>query len=190
MKGREVLLVVLVVAIALGSGLIGLVLGRSSVGTESAPTGQTVTGAEVASGTTRLWTTANKTGDVAYEIDSLGGGEARIYQGTVSNGQTILFFDGDTFYAGANANGEPLYTVDGNQIYVGASTNGPLFAFVADDGRVHEGDSTGDIIARIDGERFREGATLSGDIVYAGNKNLNQGVVRFVLPILHGGEGF
>jgi hypothetical protein len=179
MKGREVLLVVLVVAIALGSGLIGLILGRSAVAPESAAPGATVGGQAVATGTTRL--REDTAGPVLFEIDG-----KRVYQGTVSEGNVILFYESGVIYQGANATGEALFTVDGNQMFVGKGTEGPKAYFVDAD-RIHEGDSTGTIVYRIDGERMREGATLSGDIVFQANKDLT-GDVRFILPVLADGR--
>ncbi len=177
MRSREILLVVLVVAIALGSGLIGLYLGRSSVQQAAAPTGPSVGGAPVAAGTTRLYSDPQKS-NLAYEIDSNG----RVYQGTVQQGQAILFFDGKTVFRGANSTGEKLFTVSGNRIYVGGSTNGPV-AYTVQNGRVYEGTEKGPVIYTIEGERMFQGANTTGDIVFQANKALT-GNVQFLLPIL------
>jgi hypothetical protein len=94
MKSREILLVVLIVAIALGSGLIGLYLGRSSVQQAAAPPAEQAIepGEPVAAGKVRLFGDAQKT-NLAFEIEN-----NRVYQGTVSQGQPVLFFNGTTVF--------------------------------------------------------------------------------------------
>jgi hypothetical protein len=178
MKGREILLVILVVSIALGSGLIGLYLGRSSARQEAMATGQTVGGQAVATGTTRLYDDANKS-NLQYEIDSNG----RVYMGTVQQGQTILFFDGSTIFRGANSTGEKLFTVGGDTLFVGGNTNGPA-AYTVKNSKVYEGQGTqGAILYNVDGERLRLGANATGDLVFQANKDL-AGDVLFLLPVL------
>lgn len=176
MQGREILLVVLVVAIALGSGLIGLYLGRTSVQQASVPS-QAVGGVDVATGGTRLFDTPQKT-NLLYEIDNSG----RVYQGSVSQGQTILFFDGVRIYRGANSTGEILFTIEGDRIFVGANTTGPL-AYTVKDGRVFEGNETGPVIYTIEGDRLFAGPDTTGDIMFQANKELS-GNIRFLLPVL------
>jgi len=178
MRSREILLVVLVVAIALGSGLIGLYLGRSSVQQAAAPA-VSVTGASVSAGQVRLWTNAQKSGDPTFTIDSTG----KVYQGTVQTGQAILFFDGTTIFRGASSTGEKLFTVSGDTIYTGGSTNGPA-AYTVTGNKVYEGKGTqGTILYNIDGERLRAGANTTGNLVFQANKALT-GNVLFLLPVL------
>ena len=179
MRSREILLVVLVVAIALGSGLIGLYLGRNSAQQAAAPA-VTVGGAQsVSAGQVRLWTNAQKTGEPAFTVDSNG----RVYQGTVQTGQAILFFDGTTVFRGASSTGERIFTVSGETIYVGGNTNGPAAYTVSGD-RIYEGKGTqGAVLYNINGERLREGPNTNGNLVFQANANLS-GNVRFLLPIL------
>ncbi len=180
MKGREVILVVLVVAIALGSGLIGLYLGRSSVQTQIAASGGPVGGGQqVAAGSIRLWDNPQMTGDVKFEIEANG----RVYQGTVQTGQPILFFDGTTIYRGPNNTGEKLFTVEGNVIHVGGSSSGPA-AYTIENNKIYEGQGTqGAILYNIDGSRMYEGANPTGNLVFQANQELTGDVV-FILPIL------
>jgi len=179
MRSREILLVVLVVAIALGSGLIGLYLGRNSAQQAAAPA-VTVGGAQsVSAGQVRLWTDAQKSGDPTFTVDSNG----RVYQGTVQTGQAILFFDGSTVFRGANSTGEKLFTVGGETIFVGGNTNGPA-AYTVTGNKVYEGKGTqGAILYNIDGERLREGANATGSLVFQANTALS-GNAQFLLPIL------
>ena len=184
MKGREVLLVVLVVAIALGSGLIGLYLGRSSVQSQLAASESPVGGGQqVAAVNVRLWDNPQMTGAVKFEIESSG----RVYQGTAQTGTPILFFDGTKIYRGASSTGEILFTVEGNVIHVGASSGGPA-AYTIESGKVYEGQGTqGSILYNIEGNRMYEGATPTGNLVFQSNQELT-GNVQFLLPILADGR--
>jgi hypothetical protein len=177
MKSREILLVVLVVAIALVSGLIGLWLGRSQAQQAMmAPSGPAVSGQEVASAKVRLFGDPQKQ-NLLYEIDM-----GRVYQGTVQQGQAILFFDGQRVYRGANTTGEILFTVEGDRIFAGPNTTAPL-AYTVNNNRVFEGNSKGPIIYTIEGDRVYRGPNPTGEIVFDSNVNLD-GNVRFLLPIL------
>ncbi len=168
MKARVILFAMLVVALV----LVGCAQAQP------AQQGQApVQGEAVAAGTTRLFSDPQKS-NLAYEIDSNG----RVYQGTVQQGQAILFFDGKTVFRGANSTGEKLFTVSGNRIYVGGSTNGPV-AYTVQNGRVYEGTEKGPVIYTIEGERMFQGANTTGDIVFQANKALT-GNVQFLLPIL------
>ncbi|MBS1251357.1 MAG: hypothetical protein MAG451_00390 [Anaerolineales bacterium] len=179
MKSREILLVVLVVAIALGSGLIGLYLGRSSVQQAAAPSAEQAIelGEPVAAGKVRLFGNAQKT-NLAFEIEN-----NRVYQGTVSQGQPVLFFNNTTVFRGANESGEKLFTVKDGAIYEGAQASGaPVWTI--DGERVHEGTANGPTVYVIQGDRFFQGATADGSqVVFAANTDLT-GSVRFLLPIL------
>lgn len=182
MKSREILLVVLVVAIALGSGLIGLYLGRSSVQQQAAapaPDQEAIQeGSAVSAGTTRLFKDAQKT-DLAYEIEN-----NRVYQGTVSQGQSVLYFNGTTIFRGANEAGEKLFTVSGDRIFPGPQAGGQP-AYTITNNRVREGDENGRILYTIDGERMFLGPNADpSQIVFASNTDLTQGNVKYLLPIL------
>lgn len=177
MRSREILLVVLVVAIALISGLVGLILGRSSVQPQQAAAPVTVGGGvQVASGTTRLFSDPQKS-NLAFEIEA-----GRVYQGAVQQGQTILFFDGTTIFRGASSAGEKLFTISGDRVFVGGNTNGPI-AYTVARGRVFEGTDKGPIIYTIEGERMFAGANTTGNIVFQANQQLS-GNIQFLLPVL------
>ncbi|MFQ5854958.1 MAG: hypothetical protein ACE5LU_04860 [Anaerolineae bacterium] len=169
MKARVILLAVLVVAIT----LVGCVQPQPAAQKE----GGAVGGEPVAAGTTRLFSDPQKS-NLVYEIEPSG----KVFQGSVSQGQTILFFDGRTIFRGASSSGEKLFAVDGARIFVGGSTSGPL-AYTVQDGRIFEGSDTGPIIYNWQGERLFQGANPTGDIVFQANRNL-EGNVLFLLPIL------
>lgn len=178
MKGREVLLVVLLmVTIVLGGGLVGLWLGRSTA-PETAMTieGPTVDGQEVGRRSIRLFADPRRS-NLAYEIQG-----SRVYRGAVYRGQRILYFNGRRIYRGANPTGEILFTVIGNRIYVGPNATGAL-AYTVANGRVWEGSQTGPIIYTIQGERLYQGPNTTGNIVFQANRPLS-GDVQFLLPIL------
>lgn len=179
MKSREIMLVVLVVAIALGSGLIGLYLGRSSVQQAAAPVSeQAVAGGEpVAAGETRLFADAQKT-NLAYAIQG-----QRVYQGSVSQNQVVLYFNGTTVFRGASESGEKLYTVKNGGIYEGAQASGePVWTI--ENGRIHEGRANGPTVYTIEGDRLFQGPQANpSQIVFASNTDLT-GNVQFLLPIL------
>ncbi len=178
MKSREILLVVLVVAIALGSGLIGLYLGRSSVQQAAAPgTTAPVEGQTVSVAANRLFSEAGKQ-NLAYEIQADG----RVYPGPSQSTDAILFFDGQSIYRGASATGEKLFTVEGNSIFVGASTTGPR-AYTVENGKIYEGSTTGPVLYNIAGDKLYQGASTTGDLVFQANQPLT-GDVQFLLPIL------
>lgn len=171
MKGRVLLLAALIVAVA----LVGCnQLPQQAV--PAAPAGEAVSGQAVATGSVRLFDTPQKD-NLLYEIEN-----NRVYQGPVSQGQTILFFDGTTIFRGANITGEKLFTVEGSRIFVGPNTTGPL-AYTVENGRVFEGDTTGPVIYTIEGDRLFAGPNTTGEIVFQANKELS-GNVQFLLPIL------
>ncbi|MFQ5593954.1 MAG: hypothetical protein ACE5HA_07365 [Anaerolineae bacterium] len=172
MKGRNILSgLILLVAVAL--------MGCSQLPTQlvpAAPAGQSVQGEEVARSGVRLFSDPQKT-NLAFEIQN-----GRVYQGSVSQGQTILFFNGQRVYRGANTTGEILFTVSGNRIFVGANTTGPI-AYTVQNGRVFEGTDKGPIIYTIRGDRLFQGPNTTGAIVFEANANLT-GTIQFLLPIL------
>jgi hypothetical protein len=157
--------------------LVIAVVAVGCVAPAAPQTGVSVSGQAVATGTTRLYSDANMA-NLAFEIDG-----SRIYQGTVQQGQAILFFDGTTVFRGANSTGEKLFTVDNDKIYVGGSTAGPV-AYTLDGEKVYEGSGTqGTILYNIDSERLFKGASTTGEVVFQGNKDLAGDVVP-LLPIL------
>ncbi len=168
MKGRVILVAVLVVTIA----LVGCTAQQAAQ-----PAGPAVGGQQVAAGSTRLYSDPQKS-NLVYEIDANG----RVYQGTVQQGQTILFFDGTTIFRGANSTGEKLFTVEGDRIFVGGSSAGPI-AYTVQNGRVFEGDEKGPVVYTIEGERMFAGPNTTGNIVFQANQDL-AGNVQFLLPIL------
>ncbi len=172
MKGRNILLaLVLLVAVA--------VVGCSQLPTQlvpPAPAGQAVEGQEVARSSVRLFSDSRKV-NLAFEIEN-----GRIYQGTVSRGQTVLFFNGRRVYRGANTTGEILFTVSGKRVFAGPNTTGPI-AYTVENGRVFEGTDKGPIIYTIRGDRMYRGPNTTGPIVFEANRNLT-GSIQFLLPIL------
>jgi hypothetical protein len=140
------------------------------------PAGETIQGQEVAGGSVRLFSDPQQT-NLAFEVQN-----GRVYQGSVSQGQTVLFFDGQRVYRGANSTGEILFNVVGERIFVGPNATGPI-AYTVENGRVFEGTDKGPIIYNIDRDRLYRGANPTGAIVFESNANLS-GAIQFLLPIL------
>jgi hypothetical protein len=170
MKSRVILFSVLVFVIALAGCAPAAAPQQSS--SQPVAAGENVSAAK-----TRLFSDAQKT-NLAYEIEN-----DRVYQGTVSQGEAVLYFDGNTIFRGPNNNGEKLFTVDGNSIFAGAQAGGnPVWTI--QNGRVHEGRGNGPTVYTIEGDRMFQGATTDpSNIVFAANANL-AGNVQFLLPVL------
>lgn len=159
--------------------LVVALMGCSQLPTQlvpPAPAGEAVQGQTVAGHSIRLFSDTRKT-DLAYEVQN-----GRVYQGAVSRGQTILFFNGQRVYRGGNTTGEILFTVSGNRIFVGANTTGPI-AYTVQNGRVYEGTDKGPIVYTIEGERLFQGRNTTGSIVFQASSALT-GDIQFLLPIL------
>jgi hypothetical protein len=182
MKSREILLVVLVVAIALASGLVGIYVGRLS--TEQVAVSGPAEGVSGASPVSfggdqlKLWTNPQQTGDPAFTIEA-----GKIYEGTPQQGQTVLFFDGVHIYRGSNTTGEMLFTLEGNRLFVGGNTTGAV-AYTFENGHVFAGETTaGDTLYTIEGDQMFAGANTAGPVVFKGNQDLT-GNIWAVLAVL------
>lgn len=179
MRGREILLVVLVVAIALGSGLIGLYLGRASVQTQAvvAPTGGGPSvGPAVAVSAQDIKLYDKGQVNLLFTISG-----QRIYQGNVQDGNVVLSFDGRTIRRGAAPTGEELFTVQGGVVFVGPDTTGPRAYTIDSSGKVHEGGPTGTVIYTIEGNKVFEGT--KGNILFDANVDLASEIWP-VVPVL------
>lgn len=176
-KTRVVLLIGLISVIALGSALVGVWVGRSGAAqTAMINEGSPVVGQPVGGGSTRLFSDPRKT-NLVFEVES-----GRVYRGPVSQGQTILFFDGRRIYRGANTTGEILFAVSGGRIFVGPNTTGPI-AYTVRNGRIFEGTEKGPIAYTVRGDRLFRGSNATGPIVFEANRSLS-GSIQFLLPIL------
>ncbi|MFQ5594414.1 MAG: hypothetical protein ACE5HA_09715 [Anaerolineae bacterium] len=176
MKSRNILLAILMFAIILGTGLVGLSYEHNRSSEVAALPASAIVGEEVGRSRIRLFADPRKS-TLLYEIDG-----ARVYRGTRSRGRSILYFDGRRIFRGANRTGDILYTVSGNRIYAGPNTTGRL-VYTISRGRVFRGHTNGSILYTIRGDRLFRGPNTRGRIVFEANRNLT-GSVQFLLPIL------
>lgn len=172
MVGRRFVLVAgLLVAVA--------IVGCSQLPTTMIPSGgegELVVGEPVALETVRLYEGTGPS-NIAYEFEA-----GRVYEGTVNQGQAVLFFDGDRIYRGNNQTGEILFNRDGNRLFVGANTSGAI-AYTFEGDRIFEGTSQGQILYTVEGDRMFAGPNTTGSVVFEAAQPLTGDVV-FLLPIL------
>ena len=176
MRARSIFVAVLLVSIAVGTGLASVWYNHNRTSEAAALPAPAIIGEEVGHSRIRLFGDTRKS-TLLYEIDG-----ARVYRGTRSRGRAVLYFDGRRIFRGANRTGDILYTVSGNRIYAGPNTTGRL-AYTISRGRVFRGHTNGPILYTIRGDRLFRGPNATGRIVFEANRNLT-GSVQFLLPIL------
>jgi hypothetical protein len=168
-----ILAAVLVIAVAM--------VGCAQTPQMQVPAAPIAAGEDVSAGSLRFWDNAQMTGDVLYSIEPTG----RTFQGTVQQGQAILFFDGSTFFRGPNNTGEIIFNLENDTIFVGATSE--VAAYTVKDGIVYEGGSTsGAILYNYEGSKMFEGNS-SANLVLQGNGDIGGDAV-YVLPLLADGR--
>jgi len=110
----------------------------------------------------------------------------RVYAGSVEGGVVMLFFDGAYVYEGAGGTGEKLFRVDGNHIRACATPH--LISYTIEENHVLKGTDQELILYTFRGEDMLGGDGSTGELILRADRSLETGRIRFLLPILRGGE--